>query len=141
MMTSEEWHTMDRPYRLHPDSNDYDGVARSIYRVDGDYSFPSNYSGWRSPLFMPRWASRITLQIDEVRVERLQDITYEDCKAEGITDAMAHLAVMEISRRQWPDAYAAAFADRWDTINARRGYPWDANLWVWVLQFHRVTGG
>ena len=78
---------------------------------------------WRSPRFMPRWASRIDLDITAVRLERLQEIktSFIDLKAEGIPDDML-LPYM-----------SNAFSILWDFLNAKRGYPWDMNHWVWVL--------
>jgi len=87
---------------------------------------------WKPPIFMPRWASRITLEITAVRVERLKDITVEDAQAEGVTP----LGV-EGDGRRW----RAAFRELWDSLNLKRGYGWDANPWVWVLSFKRVKGG
>jgi hypothetical protein len=75
---------------------------------------------WRSSFFLPRWASRITLEVTGVRAERLQDITEEDAIAEGF-------------------ASVAEFMAYWDTLNAKRS-PWSANQWVWVVDFKRVEG-
>jgi hypothetical protein len=75
-------------------------------------------------IHMPRWASRITLEITEVRVERLQDISHEDAWAEGI-NAPGSFAVEEYRRL-------------WDSLNEKRGYGWDANPWVWVVAFRRL---
>lgn len=82
---------------------------------------------WRSSLFMPRWASRITLEITEVRVERLQEITVEDAEAEG-TAINYRAPLMEFRRL-------------WDSLNAKRGYGWDKNPWVWVIEFYRIKQG
>lgn len=106
---------------------------------------------WRPSLFMPRWASRITLEVTDVWVERLQDISEEDAKSEGayewITsrsgrayendmDDWAHF-----TRRVDPGAKAAtmrgAFGYLWDSINATKA-PWKANPWVWVINFKRI---
>jgi hypothetical protein len=79
---------------------------------------------------MPRWASRLTLEITRVRVERLQDITFADCIAEGI-----HL----IGREHPPNIVRREFQLLWDSINAKRGLAWAANPWVWVIDFRRTT--
>lgn len=73
---------------------------------------------------MPRWASRITLEITNVRVQRLQEISEADAEAEGVYTDPACPAY---------DAYRSL----WDSINARRA-PWDSNPWVWALSFKRI---
>lgn len=85
---------------------------------------------WRPSIFMPRWASRITLELTDVRVQRLQDISEEDAKAEGITEPMPIMGTR---------GYVAAFSYLWDSINGKR-YPWtDSNPWVWALTFRRLS--
>jgi len=83
---------------------------------------------WRPSIFMRRWMSRITLRITDVRVERLQEISLEDCMAEGI----GHLY-----RYEGPEPALDAdwrFRELWDSINAKRA-PWADNPWVWVVSF------
>lgn len=77
--------------------------------------------------FMPRAASRITLAITEVRAERLQDITEEDARAEGV---VASSVGGDLNHR-------GQFRKLWDSINAARA-PWSENPWVWVVSFRRV---
>jgi hypothetical protein len=79
---------------------------------------------WKPSIFMPRWASRITLEVTGIRVERLQDITPEDCVAEGIPWQMG------------PDSTKLAFLELWESINGRGS--WALNSWVWVIEFRRV---
>lgn len=98
--------------------------TRVLYAVDRG---PKDYL-WHSPIFMPRWASRLTREITAVRVERVQDITEEDAWAEGFNDDDGYS-----SARMW-------FMNIWDSINAKRGYGWDANPWVWVISFKRIRG-
>lgn len=79
-------------------------------------------------IHMPRWASRLTLEITGVRVERLQQITCVDCLAEGLTaDDVPEL-------KDWRDAYQLL----WDKLNAKRGYGWDKNPFVWAIEFKQV---
>jgi len=86
--------------------------------------------GHHPSIHMPRWASRITLEITAVRVERLKDITVTDAQAEGVTP----LGVKGDGRR-----WRAAFRELWDSINAKRkALGWDANPWVWVISFRRL---
>ena len=75
---------------------------------------------WRPSIFMPRWASRITLEITGVRVERLQEITEEDAISEGVLSS------------DYDKTYRYAFSVLWDSINGKK-YPWSDNPWVWVI--------
>lgn len=81
-----------------------------------------------SSRFMPRWASRITLEITDVRVQRVQDIGEEDAHDEG---APAWTGAMQ--------SYRTGFHCLWDGINAKRGFAWTLNPWVWALTFRRVA--
>lgn len=83
----------------------------------------------RSSRFMPRWASRITLEITSVRVERLQDISDQDCMAEGITD-------MVFPMRNGLSIPRNSYADLWESINGPGS--WDKNPLVWVIEFRSV---
>lgn len=87
--------------------------------------------GWRPSIHMPRWASRITLVITGVRVERAQDISEDDAEAEGI-----HLlGLPKEERYSHPRKHIVAFQALWDLINQKRGYSWASNPWVWVIEF------
>lgn len=81
---------------------------------------------WRPSIFMPRWASRISLRVVSVRVERLQDISESDAQAEGIGSPVTR------------DCKRPKFEKLWDTINAKRA-PWSSNPWVWVIEFERCA--
>lgn len=87
---------------------------------------------WRSSIHMPRWASRITLEVTAVRVERLHDISEADAEAEGVTaepsNGLADSPV-GLSARE-------AFADLWASINGPES--WEARPWVWVVSFKRL---
>lgn len=101
---------------------------------------------WRPSIHMPRWASRITLEIVSVRVERVQKITEEDARAEGVGHGFQ-------CNSGWPDyqhiehgictltqdSARMSFATLWDSINFKRGYEWSKNPWVWVIKFGRIT--
>lgn len=80
-------------------------------------------------IHMPRFASRITLELTQVRVQRVQDINHEDAMAEGFPGEECGFTPW-----QW-------FVDVWQRINAKRGYDWVSNPWVWALTFRRVTDG
>lgn len=87
----------------------------------------SHIDRWTPSIHMPRWASRIDLEIVSVRVERLQDISEGDALAEGITAE----GVMD------GGYHVNAFANLWDHINGARA-TWASNPWVWVVEFKRV---
>lgn len=103
-----------------------------------------NWKGGRepAPFNMPRWASRILLEIVSVRVERLQDISEDDCWAEGIDavdGALDDMAILDLAKRMNRSCHDAAptYAALWESINGAGS--WDANPWVWVVEFKRVT--
>jgi hypothetical protein len=87
---------------------------------------------WRPSIHMPRWASRITLEVVAVRVERVQDITEADARAEGIA---AYVEYGGGSVETLIQGNRHSFRELWDSINASRGYGWDANPFVWVVEF------
>lgn len=116
--------------KSHPECNPPGGLAEIIYRADGDFSAhyeqPEGPQVWRPSIHMPRWASRITLDVVSVGVERLQAITEDDARAEGPVlcghdcgDARGHFQAL------------------WDSINGKRA-SWAVNPWVWAVEFRKV---
>jgi len=93
-----------------------------------DPDYPVGNKGWRPSIHMPREAARIFLRVIDVRVERLQEITEEDARAEGCD---ANIPDGVPSSIVW-------FYEIWNRLNARRGYGWDTNPWVWVIEFERT---
>jgi len=87
----------------------------------------------RPSIHMHRWASRILLEITDVRVEQLQDISRSDIRAEGL-QCPPELASDDVSPN-YRDWYPAAWRELWEST----GGDWDANPWVWVVEFKRVT--
>lgn len=129
-----------------------DGYYWAIYREGWTRS--GGGVPWKPSIFMPRWASRITLEVTAVRVERLQEIAEADAKAEGLAiredlppdpDAFhppgsyGYVTGLDPypQGRIFPTA-REAFADGWDRINGKRA-PWESSPWVWVLEFRRVS--
>jgi hypothetical protein len=109
---------------------------------------------WYPSIFMPRWASRITLEVVKVRVERVQEISEEDAICEGIYPLLAITPFIRIKKFAAPGIMATnvygehddlrfstatdAFKELWNSINAKRGCEWDVNPWVWVIEFKRI---
>lgn len=82
---------------------------------------------WRPSSQMPRWASRITLEVVGVRVERLQDITNDDARLEGVSAPPKQQAT-----------HVDQFAELWNSTNGKRA-SWASNPWVWVVEFKKVS--
>ena len=108
------------------------------YRAD----YPDGYQasdGWTPSIHMPRWASRILLEITDVRVERLNSISQEDAQAEGLELTGWRPTYSD------PDSGGEVltpydnFAQLWESIYGEES--WKANPWVWVIEFKRVEGG
>lgn len=87
----------------------------------------------RPSIHMPRWASRITLIVTEVRVQRLQEITEADALCEGVNSECLNENTGE--REPWGPMALMNFAILWDSLNAIRGFGWEANPWVIVTTF------
>ncbi|HIB5812271.1 hypothetical protein RZO95_25380 [Klebsiella variicola subsp. variicola] len=93
---------------------------------------------WRPSIHMPRWASRILLEITDVRVERLNAISQADAIAEGAPPS--HPSIDCVSQEYgFPDFSRSWFGQTWQHIYGEES--WDANPWVWVIEFKRVEGG
>jgi len=84
-------------------------------------------------IHMPKWACRLWLEITGVRVERVQDISEEDARAEGSEWLPIHPGN--------GTNYIRSFADLWDSINVKRGYGFDVNPLVWVVEFKKARKG
>lgn len=114
-----------------------DNKGEYVYLADGDKGLFDKDWGvvttkeikWRPSIHMPREAVRLFLLVRNVRVERVQDITEEDVLAEGC-------GLASWTQDDWPKT--AGFAQLWDSLNAKRGYGWKNNDWVWVIEFERT---
>lgn len=120
-----------------------------VYRATGPEWGTECGLKWKPSIFMPREASRITLEITDIRVERVQDISEEDARAEGAErefcpeDDDSHLADADERAAGYspPKSFCAGFKNLWDSINAKRDggiYSWERNPWVWVISFKRI---
>lgn len=102
-----------------------------LYKADG--SEPSSV-GWKPSIHMPRFASRIFLRITNIRVERLNDITEEDAKREGVKPIDNGYKQYLRTRLDKVTEYATySFMTLWESINGKGS--WDQNPWVWVIEF------
>jgi hypothetical protein len=108
-----------------------------VYRADPlpDWEGEESLITWRPSIHMPRWASRILLEITAVRVERLQEISRADIRAEGL-QCPPELGSDDVSPN-YRDWYPAAWRQLWESINGADS--WNANPWVWVVEFKQVT--
>lgn len=109
--------------------------------------FDTQRGEWRPSIFMPRWASRITLEVTGVRVERLQEITEEDARSEGVEEArkcethefLNGVPLKKIgNHRAEVSGYGLSFMRLWDSINGKK-FPWESNPWVWVIGFKKLA--
>lgn len=128
-------------YRVHGKATD---VATLVYRASVRNSWTEQThrvpvevcnkpvsEKWTPSIHMPRWASRILLEITDVRVERLRDMSEADAKAEGASPAMYKITPPEA-------VYRVGFGDIWRGIYGQEN--WLSNPWVWVIEFKRIQG-
>lgn len=118
------------------------GAEWHVYRAADNRT---DYGGpWKPGIHMPRAACRLKLEVTDMRCERLQGITYEDALAEGAADYRP-LIESECQDGETPDQCARrlewpqrSYRQLWDSLNAKRGYGWDKDPWVWVVEFKRA---
>ncbi len=106
----------------HGNMEDIKKEHQPVYRADSVELQKRNGAvplRWTPSIFMPRWASRITLEITNIRVERVNCMTESDAHKEGVDNLVAFMLL-------------------WDRLNKKRGYEWKNNCWVWVLEFQKV---
>ena len=131
--TRREWIRISDPdlyEELWQQSSDDARKANASIDDDGNYYWDPGKSPtrWRLPVTMPREAARLFLRVKDVRVERVQDIGAYDSYAEGYHETEP----IEHRPRSW-------FSSIWDARNAKRGYGWDSNPWVWVIEFEKCN--
>jgi hypothetical protein len=113
---------------------EFTGLAkRNVVAMDG--------GRWRPNIHMPRWASRLLLDVTSVRAERLQEITQQDAISEGFIKLPASgRGVLDTGGQYFGECWSsprAGFLELWDKLNAKRGFPVESNPWVWVISFRR----
>ncbi len=94
-------------------------------------------------IFMPKWVSRLTLEITNVRVERVQDISYQDAISEGINDveysSLSNCCGLWVGNKYISNEDPEnVFMYLWDKMHKKRGFGWSENPWVWVVEFKKV---
>jgi len=102
-------------------------------RYGGDMA-KDGHVKWRPSIYMPRWASRITLEVVGVKVERVQEINGTDAQAEGWPRDQELFPTVNAGYKAnfW-------FSNLWDSINAKRGYGWSVNPWCWCVEFKQLA--
>lgn len=92
-------------------------------------------TGWSPSIHMPRWASRITLLVEDIRIDQVQDISVEDIRAEGVRPNMP-LDEMVDSEEEYVRAWRKRWKRLWnDTWDHEPQYQWDENPWCWIVEF------
>lgn len=135
LVTNEKWESVSAPSEI-------ERPEYCVYAADGGPA-PEFMDAddilrcrWTPSIHMPRWASRITLEITGVRVERLQDISEDDAAAEGVErDSDGWLDYLMPSTQCCVSA-RESFRTLWESINGAGS--WEANPWVWVVEFSRI---
>lgn len=132
----ETWSTTDK-CGLYPNWP-IDGI-RYMYKADDPGCDAAKEARWYPSIYMPKQAARIFIRVKEVRVECLQEITVDGCAAEGIWDDYKTYSE-KYHENLKKAAYPKAFSELWNSTIKKADLPkygWDANPWVWVIEFER----
>lgn len=137
------------PYENHkhcPERKNY-SAQNVVWKADGQEWNPLHpewgITKWLPSIHMPRWASRITLEITGIRVERVQEISGKDCYKEGIVSQNEEFLAYEGAPATSMEELATyqiklKYAESWNSIYLKRGYSWESNPWVWAIEFVQV---
>lgn len=123
--------------------DDGDPLHGIIYKAS--WKFESTGLKWTPSIFMPRWASRIQLEIIDIRIERVQDMSLSDARAEGIVQTYGDFFgnipkwAGDIEHEYVNRNSKENFSRLWNSINEKRGFSWESNPWVWVVEFKRIN--
>lgn len=138
----EAWRARDRINHMKPSAMDSDEAREYIcdgFVNAGSYRVSGPLTGkYRPPMFMPRWASRITLDVTDVRVEQVRDITAHDAAQEGCflpQHLTGNYPFIDPGVEADNRALVAKFKKLWNSLNEPRGYGWDENPWVVAVTF------
>ncbi|MEW6775371.1 MAG: hypothetical protein AB1405_03715 [Bdellovibrionota bacterium] len=138
----EAWHTDERDLATaRAKHEDFMSPSPIFYRATEEVENPDAGWIWRPSIHMPRWASRILLEVEEIWPERLQDITEEEAGAEGVEPRFEMSGADFIAGKPVDPTYRIGFKHLWDEINGKRAgeiYSWKANPWVAVITFEMV---
>lgn len=140
----EAWRTADAYDDLKP--SELGGEEPISFEADGSaetfgWPSPRAWGRYRHGRYMPRWASRLTLTVTDVRVQRVQDISETDAMAEGVEHSQDRSRGNVIGWRDYLErggkcgTARGSFQSLWNSLNAQRGYGWDANPWVAAYTF------
>jgi hypothetical protein len=131
-----DWLWVRETWTIDPNDLGYpEEIARDFvaYKADAPAGFDAHW-GWVPSIHMPRWASRITLEVTEVRAQRIQEISENDAMSEGMWNG--YTATVTPGEEDW---HRRLFFDLWDSLYAKRGLGFDSNCWVWAYTFRRVS--
>lgn len=138
----DHFEVMRGPYLKPDDLNVSEAIddGTLVYAADGLTPYEADQPIWKPSIHMPRWASRLLLEITDVRVERLQAISDKQALAEGVRLYADHAALGDWYHVEGKETYSAdprkSFELLWSSINGPTA--WDANPWVWVVEFKQV---
>lgn len=114
-----------------PEYSDEAWEEMILYKADYTDKNDIKLTKWKPSIFMPKKYCRIWLEIINIRVERVQDIDQKDAIKEGIK-------VLPDFKKNYGMNARGAFMDLWESINEKRGYGWNKNPWVWVIEFKKL---
>ena len=106
-------------------------IPKYAYKADSE----RDYTGiWKPSIHMPREAARIFLMVKAIRAEKLRDISETDAIAEGVNHQWG---INHNGEKTLEKVCTTVFKELWDSLNEKRGYGWNTNPWVWVIEFER----